>query len=138
MWNLYQKPLAWHVQTIGLLKELHFLVRALNKPDKSPREDIFGVCIKIIGKLTYYFFMIIDLGTASFGNGSLFTQLKYNTPLINHFGPIYIDFDEYPLYSIRKSEFFVKMLLQKFIVVMVMPILQANRNFAHVLSRNVD
>ena len=82
--------------------------------------------------------MIIDLGTASFGNGSLFTQLKYNTPLINHFGPIYIDFDEYPLYSIRKSEFFVKMLLQKFIVVMVMPILQANRNFAHVLLRKVD
>ena len=29
-----------------LLKELHFLVRALDKPDISPREEIFEVCKK--------------------------------------------------------------------------------------------
>ena len=28
------------------LKELHFLVRALNKIDNSPGEEIFGVCKK--------------------------------------------------------------------------------------------
>ena len=33
------------------LKELHFLVRALNKPDISPREEIFGVCKKNYNKI---------------------------------------------------------------------------------------
>ena len=59
-----------------VLKELNSLVMALNKPDKSPREEKYGVCKKIITKLTDYFFTIIDLGTASFGNESLFTQQK--------------------------------------------------------------
>ena len=43
--------------------------------------------------------MILDLGTASFGNGSLFTELKENAPLIQNFWPMYIDFDEYPCHS---------------------------------------
>ena len=43
--------------------------------------------------------MILDLGTAWFGNGSLFTELKENSPLIKKFGPMYIYFDEYPCYS---------------------------------------
>ena len=51
-------------------------MRDLNKFDNSPGEEIFGVCKKIIRKLTDYFFVIIDLGTTSFGNGSLFTELK--------------------------------------------------------------
>ena len=50
--------------------------------------------------------MILDLGTASFGNGYLFTQLKQNDPLIKHFVSIYIDFYEYPHYSGRISETF--------------------------------
>ena len=54
----------------------------LNKFDKRPREEIFGVCKKIIRKLTDYFSVIIDLGTASFGNGYYSTQLKDNAPLI--------------------------------------------------------
>ena len=68
--------------------------------------DRHGVCKKIITKLTDYFFTIIDLGTASFGNESLFTQQKENYPLIKCFGPMYIDFDEYPRYSGRNSEIF--------------------------------
>ena len=56
------------------LKELHLLVRALNKPDTSPREKYTWSLQKFITKLTYYFFTIIDLGTASFGYESLFTQ----------------------------------------------------------------
>ena len=83
-------------------------MRVLNKPDKSPREEIFGVCKKVITKLTDYFFTIIDLETASFGNEYLFTQQKDNSPLIKHFGPIYIDFDDYPPYSGRNSESFEK------------------------------
>ena len=35
-----------------VLTSLNFLVRALNKVEKSPREEIFGVCKKIIRKLT--------------------------------------------------------------------------------------
>ena len=76
-------------------------MRALNKPDTSPREEIYGVCKKIITKLTDYFFTMIDLGTASFGNEYLFTQHKYNAPLIKIIGPMYIYFDEYPTYSGR-------------------------------------
>ena len=34
------------------------------------------------------------------------TELKENYPLIKHFGPIYIDFDEYPRYSGRTSAIF--------------------------------
>ena len=93
---------------IELLKELYFLVRALNKPDTSPREEIFGVCKKFRTKLTDYFFTIIDFGTASFGNEYLFTQQKYNSPLIICFGPMYIDFDEYPIYSGRIMKFLKK------------------------------
>ena len=73
-------------------------MRALIKPDTSPREEIFG--------LTDYFFTIIDLGTASFGKESLFTQQKENSPLIKCFGPMYINFDEYPHYSGRNFELF--------------------------------
>ena len=96
----------WHYMSkkIELLKELHYLVRFFNKPEKNPREEIFGVYKKIIRKLTEYFLIILDLGTASFENGSLFTKLKDNAPLIKHFGPIYIYFDEYPLYTDKISE----------------------------------
>ena len=52
------------------------IVRALNKTDEKPRDCIFGVCNKFINKMPYYFIMILDLGTASFGNGSLFNQLN--------------------------------------------------------------
>ena len=52
--------------------------------------------------------MIIKLGTASFGNGYLFTQQKENYPLIKYFGPMYIDFYEYPPYSGRISKSFEK------------------------------
>ena len=115
---IYQRAI-WYVKFVSescgvtckkieLLKKLHFLVRALNKPDTSPREVIFGVCKKFITKLTDYFFTIINLGTTSFGNESLFTQQKEKFPLINIFGPMYIDFDEYPCYSGRNSEIFEK------------------------------
>ena len=59
---------------IVILKKLHALVKALNKNFKVPGEEKFGVCKKIITKLTDYFFAIIDLGTTSFGNEPLFTQ----------------------------------------------------------------
>ena len=59
---------------IDLLKELHSLVKALNKTYKFPREDKYGVegkygvCKKIITKLTDYFFTIIESVTISFEN----------------------------------------------------------------------
>ena len=58
--------------------------------------------------MTDYFFTIIDLGTVSFGNQPSFTQQKEKNPLIEFFGPIYIDFGEYPRYSGRNSEMFEK------------------------------
>ena len=61
---------------VDLLKELHSLVKALNKNYKITRETKYGVCKRIKTKLTDYFFTIIDLGTASFGNDPLFTQQK--------------------------------------------------------------
>ena len=80
---------------------------------------------------------IIYLGTASFGNETLFTQKKENYPLLKWFGPIYIDFEEYPPYSGRNSEMFEKMLMKIFSVSMVMHILQVNRKCAHGLMRTV-
>ena len=59
-----------------------------------------------VAYLVFYFFMIPDLGTASFGNGSFFTQLKENSALITHFGLVYIDFYEHPPYSGTTSDFF--------------------------------
>ena len=122
---------------VYLLKELNSPVMALNKPDKSPREEKYGVCKKIMTKLTDYFFTIIDLGTASFGNESLFTQQKENFPLVKCFGPMYIDFDEYPCYSGRNSENFEKMLMKIFIVSLGMHIIQVNRKCAHGLMMTV-
>ena len=87
--------------------------------------------------MTDYFFTIIDLGTASFENEPLFTQQKENLPLIKCFGPMYIDFDEYPRYSGRNSEIFEKMLMKAFNVTMGMHILQLNRKFTHGLMRTV-
>ena len=58
--------------------------------------------------MTDYFFTIIDLGTPSFGNEYLFTQQKEKFLLIKCFGPIYINFDEYPRYGGRNSEIFEK------------------------------
>ena len=59
-------------------------------------------------KLSDYFFTIIDLGAASFGNEPSFTQHKEFFSLIKCFGPIYIDFDEYRRYRGRNSEMFEK------------------------------
>ena len=122
---------------VDLLKELHSLVKALNKNYKSPREEKYGVCKKFITKLTDYFFTIIDLGTASFGKEPSFNQQKEKFPLIKCFGPMYIDFDEYPCYSGRNSEIFEKMLMKTFSVTMGMHILRVNRKFAHGLMRTV-
>ena len=49
--------------------------------------------------------MRLDLGTASFGNRSLLTEIKENTPLLKHFWPMYIDFDDYPRYCSRNKIF---------------------------------
>ena len=98
---------------------------------------MFGVCKKFLTKLTDYFFTIVNLGTASFGNESLFTQQKENSALIEYFGPMYIDFDEYPPYSGRNSEIFEKMLMKIFSVSMIMHILQTNRKCAHGLMWKV-
>ena len=93
---------------IVILKELHAIVKALNKNFKVPGEETFGVCKKFITKLTDYFFSIIDLGTTSFGNKPLFTQQKEKCGLIQCFGPMFIDFDEYPHYCGRESIIFEK------------------------------
>ena len=81
------RPNIWPIEIIT------FSIEGLLKIDKSPGEEIFGVCKKTIEKLIDYFFMILDLGTVSFGNGYLFTELKENSPLIKKFRSMYIDFD---------------------------------------------
>ena len=83
-------------------------MRTLNKIDKRPGEDIFVVCKKSIIKLTDYFFVVLDLGTESFGNGCLSTQLEENYSLIKYCAPMYIGFYEYPPYRGRISEMFEK------------------------------
>ena len=84
-----------------------------------------------------YFFTVINLGTSSFGNESLFTQQKENAPLLKYVGPIYIDFDEYPPYSGRISVIIKKKVMKILSVFMVMHILQSNIKCAHVLLSKV-
>ena len=84
-----------------ILKELHALVKALNNKFKFPGEETFGVCKKFITKLTDYLFSTIDLGTTSFGNKPFFTQQIEKCRLKQCFGPMFIDFNEYPRYSGR-------------------------------------
>ena len=74
-----------------LLKELHLLVKALNKNYKFPSEDKcgvegkYGVFKNIITKLTDYFFTIIESGNTSFENDPLITQQKEIFRLIKCF-----------------------------------------------------
>ena len=71
----------------------------LNKPDKSLREEIFGVCKKVMKKLRYDFFTIIDLFTESFVNECLVTQQKENAPLIKkNWTNVYLFLGVYSLY----------------------------------------
>ena len=51
MQQLYNRTVEWCVKNYTL-KELHILVRALNKINMTPRDKIFGVCKKSIRKLT--------------------------------------------------------------------------------------
>ena len=81
--------------------------------------------------------MILYFGTDSFGNISLSNEIEENNQLIKHFGPMYIDFDEYPCYSGRISTIFEKMLMKTFNVIMVLLILQSKNNCAHRLMRKV-
>ena len=83
-------------------------MKALNNNFEVSGEEIFWVCKKFITKLTDYFFSTIDLGTTSFGNKPFFTQQKENFQLIQCFGPMFIDFDEYPCYSGKESIIFEK------------------------------
>ena len=55
----------------------------------------------------------------------------------NPFGPMYIDFDEYPCYSGRDSENFVENVNNIFSLSMVTHILQVNKICAHELIRTV-
>ena len=90
------------------------IVKALNKNYKFPSEDKcgvegkYGVFKKFITKWTDYSFTILESGTTSFEKEPLITKQKENCRLIKHFGPMYIDFDEYPHYSGRNSAIFEK------------------------------
>ena len=99
---------------IDLLKQFHLLVKALNINHTFPSEDKCGVECKyevfkkFMTRLTDYFFAIIESGTTSFENEPLITQQKEIFRLIKCFGPMFIDFNEYPRYVGRKSAIFEK------------------------------
>ena len=85
-----------------ILKELHALVKALNRK-KITGSKGFGVCKIFITTFTEYFFSTFCLGTTSVGKKPFFTQQKEKCQLIQCFGPMFIDFGEYPRYSGRES-----------------------------------
>ena len=51
-YNIYNAQLWNYVKKIELLKEVHILVKALNKIDNESGDGIFGVCNKSMRKLT--------------------------------------------------------------------------------------
>ena len=93
--------MGWHVKKNGNTKGITCTCEGLKQNLKVPGENKFGVCKIFIITLTDYFFSTLDLGTTSFGNKPFFTQQKENCQLIQCFGPMFIDFDKYPLYSGR-------------------------------------
>ena len=109
MWSVYQITVVWHVKKSLPTERITFTCDGLKQTWQKPqRRKIWSLQKKFITKLTDYLLTIIDLGTASFENESLFNQQKEKFPMIKCFGPMYIDFDEYPRYSGRKSKIFEK------------------------------
>ena len=91
-----------------LLKELHALVKAVSKKKMDKGSKEFGVCKSFITSLTEYFFSRFGLGNSLFGKECIFTQQKEKSELTQCFGPMFIDFDDYPHYSGKESKKFEK------------------------------
>ena len=112
-------------------------MKALKTFYNEPGYCIFGVCNKFIWKLTDYFFIVLDEGTALVGNRNLFIEPKENSTLIKHFGPMYVDFDKYPSYSGTISESFGNCLMLIFSVISATLFLKSKTTFAYGLMRKV-
>ena len=122
---------------IDLLKELHILVKALNKHFEVPGETKYGVCKKFITKFTDYFLAINDLGTTSFGNELLFTQHKENCRLINGLVPCSLILMSIHTIVVESLQLLKKMLKKTKNANMAMHILQVNMPFANGLLRTL-
>ena len=99
MCRLYKKIWDDMSRKMEILKELHALVKALSRKKRITSSKAFGVCKIFITSLTEYFFSTFGLGTTSVGKKPIFTQQKEKCQLIQCFGPMFIDFDDYPHYS---------------------------------------
>ena len=98
----------WHYmsKTIELMKELNFLVRALNKPGIRPRKEISGVCKNNYNKIDRLLLHNIDVRNCVIWKWVLFYFKKKNAPLKTNLGQMHTDSDEYPPYSGRIYEIF--------------------------------
>ena len=84
-------------EKMEILKELHALVKALNRKKNGSKG--FGVCKIFITTLTEYFFSTFGLGTTSVGENLFYTTERKMSIDTKYFGPMFIDFDDYPHYS---------------------------------------
>ena len=100
------------------MKQLDVQVKALKKIGNTLGEIISEVCKIIIRRFKDYLFTIIDEETASIFQKTLFAALTENSKLIKNFGPMYIDFDDYPPYSGEISENIKQILMSIFGVIM--------------------
>ena len=94
--------MGWHVKKNGNTKGITCTCEGLKKKKNTDSKG-FGACKIFITTLTEYFFSTYGLGTTSVGEKHFFTQQKEKCQLIQCFGPMFIDFDDYPHYSGKES-----------------------------------
>ena len=112
------------------MKELHIIVKALNKVNNEPGYCIFGFEI-------FYCFTILDEGRASLGNGNLITEIKENATLIKNLGPGILILMIIAPIVVQYLNFLRLMLILIFSVIIATLILQEKTTFEHVLIRKV-
>ena len=87
--------------------------------------------------MTDYFFMELDLGTASFGNGSLFTELKKKSPFIKCFGHCILILMSILTIVVEHLKILNILIMKVFNMIMIKLILEAKK-FAHGLLKEIE
>ena len=80
------------------MKEIHLLVQSWKKIDNEPEDSIFGVLKDFVRKLTDYFFTILEEPIV-LRNQKLFTVIKQYSKPTRSYGPMHINFYDYPPYN---------------------------------------
>ena len=88
------------------MKNLHELVRRLNRVDDKTLLTTHGFCTEVVKRITDYSFITINEPLSSIHNLLNLIELKKREKLTRLYGQIYTNFDEFPPYSYSLSDIF--------------------------------